>query len=303
MAWIEVHQELRGHPKVTRLATLMGLDDLQALGLLVNLWLWAAQYAQNGDLTQFSDVEICAACGLEKRYSNVIVTNLIQSGWVDEGDEKRLIHHWGDYGLKFLDATKNRVRDFRERKRAEKCDTDHGNVTVTPTLPNLTLPKSIFFNSPDFVSAWDQYRQMRVEKKKTMRATTERAQLKNVEKLSERHVRVATRIVMASVENGWTGLFPLKVDVLDQLRREMAAEEKLKKHPCEYCGEPITESQQTNHQRIGICSGWKEAPVETVADVKKKIIEIGQQMSVDATFAASDKKDREAREARTRARK
>lgn len=62
MAWIESHQEIRLHPKVRRLATLLEIELSQAIGHLHCLWWWVLDYAPDGDLGQFQNEEIAAAC-------------------------------------------------------------------------------------------------------------------------------------------------------------------------------------------------------------------------------------------------
>ena len=65
MAWIEVHQELPGHWKTLRLARALQIDEMQAMGHMVALWLWALNSRADGDLSRFEPIDI--ACGAHWR--------------------------------------------------------------------------------------------------------------------------------------------------------------------------------------------------------------------------------------------
>ena len=58
MAWIESHQDLDDHPKTRKAAQLLGLSIPAMVGHLHILWHWALTYAQDGDLTDFSETDI-----------------------------------------------------------------------------------------------------------------------------------------------------------------------------------------------------------------------------------------------------
>jgi hypothetical protein len=129
MAWIEYHTALRDHWKIKRLATILEVDYLYALGAVSCLWLWVAEYSPNGDIKRFSDAEIrdAARCNLLKfSFEALKKCELI--------NEKGKINDWNKHGLKLLVSTRKRVREYRERLR-------NGNVTDTPTnLTNHTIP-------------------------------------------------------------------------------------------------------------------------------------------------------------------
>lgn len=131
-----------------------------AAGMLVSLWLWAAQNATDGDLSECSDRAIAEAAEF-KRKPSLFVEALIYAKLLDED---RRLHDWEEYAALLHDIetrnkenTKNRVKRYRERKKlksaAENAPGDtvtgnecngYGNVTGNecnaPTLPNLTLP-------------------------------------------------------------------------------------------------------------------------------------------------------------------
>ena len=164
--WIQIYSNLLRHPKTTGLADELGLTSSHAspnavaAGMLVSLWLWAAQNATDGDLSKCSDRAIAEAAEFRKKPA-VLVAALIKTRWLD--DDRRL-HDWDEYASLLHDIearnkenTRNRVKRYRDRKKlsSEDAEEGKGNVTDTecngngnvtcnecnaPTLPNLTLP-------------------------------------------------------------------------------------------------------------------------------------------------------------------
>lgn len=100
---------------------------------MVELWLWAMQYALDGDLSRFTDEEIAQAMGyqigecLPSALKNILVT----SGFADENLQ---LHDWVDRG-KHLKQKRLAMRKLRARR----------GVAVTPVLPNCgaVLPLNI----------------------------------------------------------------------------------------------------------------------------------------------------------------
>ena len=163
--WIQVYSNLIRHPKVTNLADNLGLTskdvgpNVIAAGMLVSLWLWAAQNATDGDLSECSDRAIAEAAEF-KRKPSLFVEALMQAKLLDED---RKLHDWDEYATLLIDyeerqreQTRQRVAKHRARKNPAKetpsnseCNADC-NVTVTqcnaPTIPNLTIPNHTIKN-------------------------------------------------------------------------------------------------------------------------------------------------------------
>lgn len=102
MAWIESHQELGQHPKARKLAQLLGIHRMQAIGHLHALWWWALDYAADGDLSKFDVSDI--ALGAEwDGDPEVFVRALVDcgprgsSGFLDETDGVLAIHDWHEH--------------------------------------------------------------------------------------------------------------------------------------------------------------------------------------------------------------
>ena len=149
--WIQVYSNLIRHPKVTKLADKLNLTskdagpNVIAAGMLVSLWLWAAQNATDGDLSECSDRAIAEAAEF-KRKPSLFVEALIYAKLLDED---RKLHDWDEYATLLIDyeeqqreKTRKRVEKHRAKKKA--LQSAECNVTETPcnapTKPNLTKP-------------------------------------------------------------------------------------------------------------------------------------------------------------------
>lgn len=104
MAWVESHQELRDHPKVKRLARMLGIGVPQAIGHLHCLWWWALDYAPNGDVSDFDALDLGDAAmwdGDPERFTEALIhcgpggsVGLMEADWH--------LHDWDDYAGRLL---------------------------------------------------------------------------------------------------------------------------------------------------------------------------------------------------------
>ena len=67
MDWYRSEADCIDHPKTTRLARLLGVSQIAALGHLHALWSWAARFAEDGDLSRYDAGEIAAGARWEGR--------------------------------------------------------------------------------------------------------------------------------------------------------------------------------------------------------------------------------------------
>jgi hypothetical protein len=65
MAWISVDQSLRGHPKLKKLSKMLDVQQSQAAGYVLYLWLWSSLYRRDGCLSGLDNEEIAEAAGYE----------------------------------------------------------------------------------------------------------------------------------------------------------------------------------------------------------------------------------------------
>lgn len=85
------------HPKTRRLARRLELPRYAVVGLLELLWHFTAQFARRGDVGRYADVDLADALAWDREPAELI-TALVETGWLDEHPEHRLVvHHWHDH--------------------------------------------------------------------------------------------------------------------------------------------------------------------------------------------------------------
>lgn len=124
MAWIKVDQGLSRHRKIFALSNYLDIPEPYAEGLVINLWCWALDNAQDGDLAKFTPENI-ASVAIWRGDPEQFIEGLKESGFLDE---PRTLHDWMDYAGKLIDR---REKD-RQRKRdcgssAESSRNECGN--------------------------------------------------------------------------------------------------------------------------------------------------------------------------------
>lgn len=148
MAWIESHQELRNHPKTKRLARKLDIQPAAAIGHLHCLWWWSADYAPDGDLTEFDDWEIADAAGYEGDNPAEFKDALIFAGFLDNTNQGTLLlHDWMDYAgknLKKREQARERSQRYRDKQAANIGKTQetgalNANETDTEKEQNATV--------------------------------------------------------------------------------------------------------------------------------------------------------------------
>ena len=130
--WVALHSDLLHHPKLGRLARHLGVPKPQALGHLAALWCWAAQYAEDGNLSAFDPEEI-AEGGLWDGDPAVFLSALEKAGFIDtDPDGGRRIHEWDSYSGRILKARQaHKEAQARYRGKSEVISRDsHGDITV-----------------------------------------------------------------------------------------------------------------------------------------------------------------------------
>jgi hypothetical protein len=162
MAWIEYHTALRDHWKVDRLATLLNKEYVYALGAISCLWLWVAEYAQNGDISRFSDVEIRKFCRCNDQ--NFSKNALKECGLLNEDDR---INDWNKYGIRVLKSSRKRQKEYRKQLH-------NANVTVRPS--NLSILSNLSNNDTASHEVYDYY-------SKTIKSGAKEDAIKNISKL------------------------------------------------------------------------------------------------------------------------
>ena len=140
MTLIRVDTSLSRHPKVARFARTMGLSRHEAVGVLIDLWTWAVDYAEGGDLSKYSSDELVTSLGVAQSDALIqvdLIEDLEQAGFVDRAGEQVRLHDWDMHQGQLLsqrEANRDRQRRYRERKRSE------GTALVdNPDIPSVRV--------------------------------------------------------------------------------------------------------------------------------------------------------------------
>lgn len=116
-AWIESHSALREHPKLKRLARLLGIERPAAVGYLHYLWWWAMDYAPDGDLSRYTAEDVADALDWPGD-SEALIDALRESGFLDGNH----LHDWADYGEKLFRRRQYNAARMRAARAAESTD-------------------------------------------------------------------------------------------------------------------------------------------------------------------------------------
>jgi hypothetical protein len=151
MAYIESHQEIGKHPKTIKAARILGITVPTMIGHLHLLWWWCMDYAQDGDITGIDPQDIADAVQWTSD-GCLFIDALVscgrpnESGFIDQIDDRIIVHDWDDYVGKIIKKRKEdaaRKRDARLSLKSPKDvhKTSKGRpVDVRGTVPNLTVP-------------------------------------------------------------------------------------------------------------------------------------------------------------------
>lgn len=137
--WIELHDGVREHPKLLKLAKRLGISKAQAIGHVISLWCWTLRMAADGDLRSFDaeDLEIAAEWEGEQ---GAFTTAALGVKLLDKGRYGFVIHDWGDYSGSLKAA--HRQREWRKNKEKQEKETlpndDSSICDVTVTSQDST---------------------------------------------------------------------------------------------------------------------------------------------------------------------
>lgn len=141
MAWIKVDQTIITHKKTLKLASALGIEASQAIGLMVTLWLWAIDNAPDGSLDDIDAPLLSRAIGWSGDPDRLI-GSLNSVGLIDG---KRL-HNWEDHNGKLMDqrqSAKERAKKSRENRAAIFADASQRARTVREPCANVTTQSRV----------------------------------------------------------------------------------------------------------------------------------------------------------------
>jgi hypothetical protein len=133
MPWIKSDEALASHPKLTLIASDLGISKVEALGYLHLMWYWVLKFCDDGNITKYIDI-FPTEIGW-KGDSDLFIETLIKRGFIDKSKtNKYTIHDWLDYSGKYFEKKEaNRLRVEKHRQNKE-------NSSVTSHYTDVTEP-------------------------------------------------------------------------------------------------------------------------------------------------------------------
>lgn len=137
MAWISVHDHVLSG-KLRTLSKEIGCSQNEALGMLVRFWIWGINNAgkegciEGADRDDISDILNVGLCGeIDPR---VAVDALIETGWIDEENDRLYIHDWEEWQEQWYKAIEKRKKNAdRKRKQRSLKNDDIQEETKRPS--------------------------------------------------------------------------------------------------------------------------------------------------------------------------
>lgn len=138
MSWSRLDENFSQHPKVLRLAELLGCSKHEARGIIVTLWNWTVRFAKDGDLSVATPRELELALEWEGK-PGALIRALIKVRLIDKSAENGdlSIHNW----MRYADAWKAAQKKHTQRNQADRAQMSRDSTgTVPPTGQDRTRP-------------------------------------------------------------------------------------------------------------------------------------------------------------------
>lgn len=82
------------HYKMDRLATILDIHHLLAVGIMERIWHWTADFAQQGNIGKATNAEIAAGIRWDMD-PDALINGLVEAEWLDLSEPHRLlVHDW-----------------------------------------------------------------------------------------------------------------------------------------------------------------------------------------------------------------
>lgn len=141
------------HPKTKKLARQLGIKLPQTIGHLELLFDFVAKQTPRGDVGKW-DNGVIADEALWEGDADDFVAALVESEWLDEDEEHRLVvHDWEDHMPSWV-----RAKLAKEKKKAAEESIDESiDPTTSLAKPSLAKRKTKYSYTPEFEEAWAAY--------------------------------------------------------------------------------------------------------------------------------------------------
>lgn len=147
MGWLKSHSELRDHPKAKKAARTLGIPVPQLIGHLHYLWWWAASYAPDGNLSDFSFADIADGAGWEGD-PDMFVDALVQSGMGTKRgflerneDDDLVIHDWEQHGGRDIEYQRAHAESQRRSRERQKQVKDESVIVTCSSRDSHVMPE------------------------------------------------------------------------------------------------------------------------------------------------------------------
>jgi hypothetical protein len=192
MAWIESHQSLRNHPKLTRLCNELKICRAQGIGHLHIFWWWCIDYASTGSLSKYTALQIADGADWDGDPEQ-FVEAMKAAGFLDELHGGLSVHDWLDFCGELV---KQRCRRLEQKRRGVR-----DLVAPNPRHPTEpTKQDQTEHNQPSltgFASFWALY------PRKRSKGEAEKAWIK-LNPSQELQDRILDALQRATTSDQWT---------------------------------------------------------------------------------------------------
>ncbi|WP_145216618.1 hypothetical protein [Planctomycetes bacterium TBK1r] len=170
----------------------------------------AAQHAEDGDLSRFSDDEILGCIEWDNADVNVVEV-LVECRWLDRDEGRLTVHDWAEHCPNYV---KERVKKREQRSKGKGVgDGTRGTMSgdcpqtvpgrSTPTQPNPTLPNQTKPN-PTNSGRNPESDQMNKTNEAALRLAVEASKALSPAKFNDRQlIAKAAVIAVASLDENW----------------------------------------------------------------------------------------------------
>ena len=158
MPWFRVDCGVREHPKTQRLIDSTGLDEHQALGVLMMLWGWAALYAREGGIRRSYASTVLKVIGVPSRPDLDLIEHLTAAGflrrrgwgWIVNDFKERNGTHLNEAERKRKERAKKREVSADASKDSPRTVRAYGRTDVRSQnqSQNQSVPESSVSTSP-----------------------------------------------------------------------------------------------------------------------------------------------------------
>lgn len=163
MAWVEFHAtRIIKLKKFSDFRTSLQMSKHEALGVLGSFWCEVIELREDGDITDWTPEYITELLGL--KLSPERVWKALEAGWVDNVNERKVVHDWWDTAGTYLSNRYRSSNPEKLHKIREKLGVGVLKEFLRTTkerqpyltIPNQTKPESISrFAPPDIQEVKD----------------------------------------------------------------------------------------------------------------------------------------------------